>query len=139
MGGFYSEILAFIRGDLPKSLDGLLDWPEDHRLLAAYYAKALGLDPLESVLYLTRAVNPQSRAVSCVPVYKNTGSTRNYRCVVCHTITGSFCPKWRRTVRSSQEVDEHLDYELRRITQLMRLLGDVKPKLAMLRCFVGIT
>ena len=131
------EIVRFIQTDLPKPLDSLLDYPEDHRLLAAYYAKALGLGPLESAQCLVRSTRPQSRIGSCVPVYNNTGSTRNYRCAICHAVVGSFCPKWKRTVSSYSEVRKHEAYEPERITRRMNLLGDVKPKLAMLRCCVS--
>ena len=131
------DIMHFIRDDLPKPLDSyLLNHPQDHRLLAAYYAKALGLDPLSSAIYLVRVIDRLSRTGSCLPVYKNTGSTRNYRCILCGAIVGSFCPKWKRTIQSQREVDNHEAYERKCIAWFMGLLGSVKPKLSMLRCCV---
>lgn len=47
-----------------------------------------------------RKAHPRSRAVSLIKLVKNTGSTKQYGCVLCDAVGPTFSAKWRETKRS---------------------------------------
>lgn len=54
-----------------------------------------------------RSVNRKSRIIDTIKVRKNSNSSRDYQCILCGEIFGSYCPKWPRTKQSYSEVKAH--------------------------------
>jgi hypothetical protein len=136
MGALHQRI-QWVREDCEYPT-GAVERIEDHRILAAYYAKALGITPEESAVLVLRSLDRTSRAQQLICINVNTSCRRNYRCIVCGSVLGRHSSKWGRTKKSFKECDEHAEYERSRVQRLMDLLGDVNPKLSFLRAMEGM-
>ena len=129
---FYN-VLSFLRHELSSWRDIehiYLVSPEEHRLLAAYYAMALGLEPQAALVAIYRTIDIASKAERVMVRHRNNRSQA--RCIVC----GKVAPenKWAGYRHPhSPEVVEHVEHEQELVRGYMELLQGYKPKLAMIR------